>query len=238
MRMAQKYDLTRNSQVTCNSLIFAEGLVFILLHLLRQPFHNMNVSNSAQHASDSELRPIIEGCKRGERRAQQQVFERYYRLMFGVCLRYISDHDSVQDVLQEGFLKVFSNIEGYTSKGSFEGWIRRIMVNTAIDFIRRKRAAGWESGDEATMEGLESDEPLPDELDEEVGFTVQDVLQAMERLTPVYRAVFNLYVFENLGHQEISEELGISVGTSKSNLAKARRNIRNHLLTRKGESVK
>lgn len=88
------------------------------------------------------------------------------------------------------------------------------------------------------MEGLESDGPMPDELDEEVGFTVQDVLRAMEHLTPVYRAVFNLYVFENLGHQEIAEELGISVGTSKSNLAKARRNIRNHLLSLREEPVK
>ena len=194
----------------------------------------MNVSNTAQPASEADLRGIIDGCRRGERRAQQQVFERYYRLMFGVCLRYISDHDSVQDVLQEGFLKVFSNIEGYTSKGSFEGWIRRIMVNTAIDFIRRRRALGWESGDESTMEALESDDPLPDELDEEAHFTVQDVLAAMSHLTPVYRAVFNLYVFENLGHQEIADELGITVGTSKSNLAKARRNIRHHLLALRG----
>lgn len=197
-----------------------------------------NVMDTAQGLPDGELRATIEGCKRGERRAQQQIFERYYRLMFGVCLRYVSDHDAVQDVLQEGFLKVFSNIEGYTSKGSFEGWIRRIMVNTAIDFIRRRRALGWESGDESTMEALISDDTAPDEMDEEVGFTVQNVLQAMDQLTPVYRAVFNLYVFENLGHQEIAEELGISVGTSKSNLAKARRNIRQHLLAQKAEPVK
>lgn len=212
-------------------------MVFIRLQPQRQPFHNMSVSNTVQNVPDADLRDLIEGCKRGDRKAQQRVFERYYRLMFGACLRYISDQDSVQDVLQEGFLKVFSNIDGYTSKGSFEGWIRRIMVNTAIDFIRRKRASGWESGDELTMELLESDEPLPDELDEEVGFTVKDVLSAMESLTPVYRAVFNLYVFENLGHQEIAEELGITVGTSKSNLAKARRNIRHHLLALRGESA-
>jgi len=197
-----------------------------------------NVMNTAQDVPDGELRATIEGCKRGERRAQQRIFERYYRLMFGVCLRYVSDHDAVQDVLQEGFLKVFSNIEGYTSKGSFEGWIRRIMVNTAIDFIRRRRSLGWESGEDATMDALVSEDAAPDDLDEEVGFTVQDVLQAMEQLTPVYRAVFNLYVFENLGHQEIAEELGISVGTSKSNLAKARRNLRQHLLSRKEEPVK
>lgn len=196
----------------------------------------MSVLKTAQSTPDSDVRAAIDGCKRGERRAQQWVFERYYRSMFGVCLRYISDHDSIQDVLQEGFLKVFSNIEGYTSKGSFEGWIRRIMVNTAIDFIRRKRAMGWEAGDEATMDALESDGPAPDELDADDAFNVHDVLAAMEQLTPVYRAVFNLYVFENLGHQEIADELGISVGTSKSNLAKARRNIRQHLLALRGQA--
>lgn len=216
-------------------LIFAEGLVFTLLHNARQPYRNMDVLNTAQSGIEAEVRAAIEGCKRGERRAQQWVFERYYRLMFGVCMRYISDQDSIQDVLQEGFLKVFSNIEGYTSKGSFEGWIRRIMVNTAIDFIRRKRALGWETGDDTTMEALESDGPSPDELDESTAFNVHDVLAAMEQLTPVYRTVFNLYVFENLGHQEIADELGISVGTSKSNLAKARRNIKNHLLNLRDE---
>lgn len=197
----------------------------------------MSVLKTAQSTPDSEVRAAIDGCKRGERRAQQWVFERYYRSMFGVCLRYISDHDSIQDVLQEGFLKVFSNIEGYTSKGSFEGWIRRIMVNTAIDFIRRRRAMGWEAGDEATMDALESDGPAPDDLDADEAYNVHDVLAAMEQLTPVYRAVFNLYVFENLGHQEIADELGISVGTSKSNLAKARRNIRQHLLALRGQSA-
>ena len=95
---------------------------------------------------EAELRPYIEACQLGERRAQRFIFKRYYRLMFGVCLRYMSDQDSVQDVVQEGFLKVFNNIGGYTFKGSFEGWMRRIMVNTAIDAIRRRNAAGWVLG--------------------------------------------------------------------------------------------
>ena len=95
---------------------------------------------------EAELRPYIEACQLGERRAQRFIFERYYRLMFGVCLRYMSDQDSVQDVVQEGFLKVFNNIGGYTFKGSFEGWMRRIMVNTAIDAIRRRNATGWVLG--------------------------------------------------------------------------------------------
>jgi RNA polymerase sigma-70 factor (ECF subfamily) len=157
--------------------------------------------------------------------------------MFGVCLRYMSDTDSVQDVVQEGFLKVFNNIEGYTFKGSFEGWMRRIMVNTAIDAIRRKNAAGWVLGDEDSFEPVDEDAEWEMEDDDAMEYTVHDVLDAMEHLTPMYRAVFNLYVFDNLGHQEISDRLGISVGTSKSNLAKARRNLRTLLLSSKGKDA-
>ncbi|HCC64781.1 MAG TPA: hypothetical protein DEP62_06155, partial [Flavobacteriales bacterium] len=104
---------------------------------LRQPTDFTYVIKTAFIMHEAELRPYIEACQLGERRAQRFIFERYYRLMFGVCLRYMSDQDSVQDVVQEGFLKVFNNIGGYTFKGSFEGWMRRIMVNTAIDAIRR-----------------------------------------------------------------------------------------------------
>ena len=182
---------------------------------------------------EAELRPHIEACQAGESRAQRFIFERYYRLMFGVCLRYMSDQDSVKDVVQEGFLKVFNNIGGYTFKGSFEGWMRRIMVNTAIDSIRRRNAAGWVLGEEASFEPVDEETGWEDGDEVDATFNVHDVLEAMEQLTPVYRAVFNLYVFDNLGHQEIASRLGISVGTSKSNLAKARRNIRNILLTSK-----
>ena len=144
----------------------------------------------------------------------------------------MSDQDSVQDVVQEGFLKVFNNIEGYTFKGSFEGWMRRIMVNTAIDAIRRRNAAGWVLGDEGHL-NLWTTMEVGRWKKRRRRYTVHDVLDAMEHLTPMYRTVFNLYVFDNLGHQEISDRLGISVGTSKSNLAKARRNLRDLLLTQK-----
>jgi RNA polymerase sigma-70 factor (ECF subfamily) len=158
-------------------------------------------------------------------------------MMFGVCLRYNSDQDRVQDIVQEGYLKVFSNIEGYTSKGSFEGWMKRIMVNTAIDFIRKEKS----SPEELTAEGMLE---IPDEgmemeffEQEERTITIQNVLDAMAKLTPVYRAVFNMYVFDNLTHQEIALQLGISVGASKSNLAKARRNVKFVLLGVMNEKV-
>ena len=187
--------------------------------------------------SSIDLIAHIEGCKRNDPKSQKWIFDHYYRLMFGVCLRYYSDHDRVQDIVQEGFLKVFSNIEGYTSKGSFEGWMKRIMVNTAIDFIRKEKASPEELTAEGTLEYSNDEEELSFLETEEEQITIQHVLAAMKQLKPVYRAVFNLYVFDNLTHQEIAQQLGISVGTSKSNLAKARRNVRAVLLGVMNEKV-
>lgn len=183
--------------------------------------------------TESEVQRHVTGCQAGARASQQWVFERYYRKMFGVCLRYVPDQDEVQDVLQEGFLKVFGSIQGYSSKGSFEGWIRRIMVNTAVDHLRKKKSSGWILREDAIEEAVATEETLDsEELDIAADFSVDDVHEAMASLTPMYRTVFSLYVFEQLGHQEIADQLGIQVGTSKSNLAKARRNVRHYLLSR------
>lgn len=187
--------------------------------------------------SENEIRKHIDGCRNQDRLSQKWIFEKYYRLMFGVCLRYTSDQDRVQDIVQEGFLKVFTNIEGYTSKGSFEGWIRRIMVNTAIDAIRKTKTSPIELVDDVSVVAFSENDSWDDENEEEMDFSVQDVLDAMNQLSPVYRAVFNMFVFESLSHQEISDLLGISVGASKSNLAKAKRNVSHILLERRQEKV-
>jgi RNA polymerase sigma factor (sigma-70 family) len=204
---------------------------------LRQPYLRDCVILPATIMQNKELRAHIEGCRQGDSKSQRWIFERYYRLMFGVCLRYVSDRDAVQDVVQEGFLKVFTNIEGYTFKGSFEGWVRRIMVNTSIDAIRRRKATGLVLGDEKSFEEVSDEGDFPIDHDDEVTYTVHDVQDAMSELSPMYRAVFNLYVFDNLTHQEISAQLGINVGTSKSNLAKARRNLRKLLMKNKTGDV-
>ena len=139
---------------------------------------------------NDELHAHIDGCRRGESKSQRWIFERFYRLMFGVCMRYVSDRDAVQDVVQEGFLKVFTNIEGYTFKGSFEGWVRRIMVNTSIDAIRRRKATGLVLGEDKSFEDV-VDEAVDFEIDtDEETFTVKDVQSAMQELSPMYRAVF------------------------------------------------
>lgn len=182
---------------------------------------------------NKQLLAHINGCLQGDDKSQRWVFERYYRMMFGVCLRYVSDKDATQDVVQEGFLKIFTSIHKYSSKGSFEGWMRRIMVNTSIDAIRSRKATGLVLGVEESFDSFVEDDSQAIEDDEEMNFTVHDVQAAMAQLSPMYRMVFNLYVFDNLAHKEISSQLGISVGTSKSNLAKARRNLRSVLVNMK-----
>jgi RNA polymerase sigma factor (sigma-70 family) len=182
---------------------------------------------------NKELLAHIKGCLTGDDKSQRWVFERYYRAMFGVCLRYISDYDATQDVVQEGFLKIFLSMHKYSSKGSFEGWMRRIMVNTAIDAIRSRKATGLILGVEESFDSIVEDEIHTSDDADEMNFTVHDVQTAMAKLSPMYRMVFNLHVFDNLAHKEISDQLGISVGTSKSNLAKARRNLRKILVRMK-----
>lgn len=144
-------------------------------------------------------------------------------------MRYISDRDERQDVVQVGFLKMFSNIEKYNGEGSFEGWLRRIISNTAIDHIRKKKNIfiSIDSTDYDWLAEQENDElawnkTLITETDR--------VMKEIQNLSPAYKLVFNMYVIEDYTHSEISELLGISVGTSKSNLSKAKRNLLKNLV--------
>jgi len=142
-----------------------------------------------------------------------------------VCMRYSRDHDTAQDVCQTGFIKIFEKLERYSFGGSFEGWMRRIMVNTAIDFIRKSKKELTIIEDESRIEDdtVDEDEESVSEL---LGIGISDVVEAMQGLSPAYKAVFNLYVMENMSHKEVAETLGISQGTSKSNLAKAKKNLK------------
>ncbi len=143
-------------------------------------------------------------------------------------MRYIRDKDSAQEVLQEGFIKVFDNIRNFDKKGSFEGWMRRIVANCAIDAIRKSKKDFILSENEKDFVTI----PEEDILNEEWEITTvkaEIAMEAINKLSPAYKAVFNLYVFENYTHKEIAEMLDISEGTSKSNLAKAKMNLQNYL---------
>ncbi len=179
--------------------------------------------------SEDELEACVRGCVRGNAKSQERLYRYLYGTMMAVCLRYTKDPEQAQDVLQEGFIKVFDKVHRFNFEGSFEGWVRRIMVNTAIDFFRKKKTDFTVLGENDSIEQYAE---VVDEEDEDnsYDFTPADIVEAMQQLTPAYRTIFNLYVFENLTHAEIAEQLGINVGTSKSNYAKARRNLKKILI--------
>lgn len=172
---------------------------------------------------------LIEGCKNGNRAAQETVFKALYGRLLSTCMRYADDRDDAEDVLQNGFIKVFKNINNYKGDGSFEGWIKRIIVNTAIDSYRRKKIRPVVTDTDLTdrVGGQMEDELEDESVYEKV--PIGKVMEAVQKLSPAYKAVFNLYVMEGYNHNEISEALGISVGTSKSNLSKARFNLKKML---------
>ena len=171
------------------------------------------------------LKKLISGCLKNNRRAQEELFKLYYGKMLGVCMRYISDRDSAEDVLQDGFIKIFDKLKAFNYEGSFEGWMRRIIANTAIDSIRKsKKNPILTDNDEDFKIG--ADNTLID--NEEIGvigLKAEIAMEAINTLSPAYKAVFNLYVLEEYTHREIAEILGISEGTSKSNLWKAKLNL-------------
>jgi RNA polymerase sigma-70 factor (ECF subfamily) len=184
-------------------------------------------------AETKHLQALIDGCLKEDRKSQQALHKMFYGKMKAVCLRYTRDNDQAMDVVQEGFVKVFANLEKYTGVGSFEGWMRRIMVNLSIDRFRRLKHDFVLLGDNQSMEDWEDeveDEEDISELDAIYDITPEQIIDAMQQLSPAYRTVFNLYVYENYTHQDIAEALGISVGTSKSNYAKARKNVKKLLL--------
>jgi len=180
--------------------------------------------------SQRELAIIVEKCKKQDRLSQRKVYELFYSKMMGICLRYAKNEDEAKDIVQDGFIKVFEKIDKYSFVGSFEGWLRRIIVNTAIDTYRRNKR------EYSLNEAMVKDESITVEFDEPASLydslSIKDVINAMQKLSPAYRTVFNLYVMEGLTHKEIANELNISEGTSKSNLSKAKLNIKK-LLTNK-----
>lgn len=185
------------------------------------------VNVESQQAAFAEL---VDGCLAQDRRAQQRVYEIFYGKMMAVCMRYTKNTDQAKDILQDGFIKVFRSMESYNKAGSFEGWIRRIIVNTAIDHFRRSKHSYLLLGEDRSIEDFK-DQDEEDTLADEGGDDLPDlkpadVINAMQKLTPAYRTVFNLYVFEEMTHKEIADALGINVGTSKSNLAKAKHNLK------------
>jgi RNA polymerase sigma factor (sigma-70 family) len=165
-----------------------------------------------QNISDSDL---IRGCMESDRRMQEELYRRFSPRMYAVCLRYAGNAEEAEDILQEGFIKVFKKLDSFRNEGSFEGWIRRIFVNTAIEHFRRKKyLLPVTEKEENTIEGKYTS--VLDDLG------AKDIMALVQQLSPGYRTVFNMYVVEGYTHKEIADQLGISEGTSKSQLSRAK----------------
>ena len=156
------------------------------------------------------------------------IFEKIYQelspKMYGVCLRYASDKDEAKDILQDSFIKIYHQLKGFSHEGSFEGWAKKITVNTALEYFRTKTK--WQNVPLYDFEEafeIENDDDILSDL------SFQEMLLLVQELPPTYRLVFNLYAFEGFKHREIAQELGISEGTSKSNLYDARRILQKKL---------
>ena len=162
---------------------------------------------------------ILEGCINDERGAQERLYRHYAPTMLGICLRYTKSYDEASDVMQEGFIKVFLNIKRFRQEGSFEGWIKRIMVNTALNHYHKAQKLNSHRNIDEVRETdiIEDDVPAP-----KTRFSQKEMLDAIQKLPEGYSTVFNLYVFEKYKHKDIAEILNISVNTSKSQLSKAR----------------
>lgn len=179
--------------------------------------------------SDTE---IIKRCIKGERFAQEELYNKYAFVMYGLCLRYCSDKDEAKDILQEGFIKVFTNIKKFRNKGSFEGWIKRIIIHTALDYFRKRQKTHLFIGNEDINELIiknnnniyyENDNDNDDTLNE------KELLSIIQNLPDGYRTVFNLYAIEEYSHKEIAKMLNISESTSKTQLFKARNMLQKKL---------
>lgn len=168
---------------------------------------------------NNEENDLISACIRNDRDAQQLLYQEYYGKMMGVCLRYSNNKDDALDILHEGFIKVYKNISKYQPGTSLSAWMRRIMVNTAIDFYRKNVRRRTE--DLETAYSVSTD--APDAISQ---VTEKEILAAVQTLSPAYRSVFNLYVIEGYSHKEIANQLGITESTSRSNLVKARHKLK------------
>ncbi|MFT2007585.1 RNA polymerase sigma factor [Pontibacter sp. 13R65] len=164
---------------------------------------------------------LIAGCQRAESKAQKCLYERFAASMYGVCLRYLKNQMDAEEALLNGFMKIYQHIGQYEAKGSFEGWVRRIMVNEALGFLRKKEPLHMAIEDSHIQ--VAATTGADQELAEE------ELLELLQNLPAGYRAVFNLYAIEGYGHKEIADMLGITEGTSKSQLSKARAMLQRRL---------
>lgn len=162
---------------------------------------------------------LIKGIRDGSRQAQRALYDKYSSLMFGLCRRYVKNAEDAEDVMIDGFFKIMTKINQYTGNGSFEGWMKRIMVNESLMHLRKKHNMNM------TVEIADYDMPKDPTIEHELA--AKDILDLLDQLPTGYRTVFNMYVIEGYKHREIAEQLDISINTSKSQLILAKKRMKN-----------
>ena len=186
----------------------------------------MNWQKKIDWSNKEKVAKLVKSCLKGDSKSQKVLYEAFYGKMFAVCIRYAGEYSEAQDILHDGFIKVFNNLKSFKNKGSLEGWIRRIIVNNAIDNVKQKKRLLLDHYEEKRLENIE-DVNFEEEYLRKLNETkANHIMQLIQKLSPAYRTVFNLYVIEEYSHKEIANMLEISVGTSKSNLAKAKMRLR------------
>lgn len=186
-----------------------------------QPFFKKEgLSHQVLEMDDTTL---VKECVIGNPRAQRALFDRFASKMLGVCIRYAKDTEQAEDILQDGFVKVFSKLKDFKSEGSLEGWVRRVMVNTALDQIRKNgKMLGDISTDDVAYK-LEDNDPIIETL------MAQDLMKMIKAMPEGYKVVFNMFAIEGYSHAEIAETLGITESTSKSQYSRARAYLRERI---------
>lgn len=174
------------------------------------------------------LEELIDKCKKGDRKAQEQLYRKYSNILFGICLKYSRNKREAEDNLHDGFITIYEKIGQYESRGSFEGWIKRITINTILQKYRKEEYL------KVVTENVE------EEVDIDTAFAdieLQTLLKYIQELPNKYRMTFNLYVLDGYSHKEISNFLGTSIGTSKSNLARARKILKEKIENISSKSI-
>lgn len=169
---------------------------------------------------------LVRNCVRNDRKSQQIFYKMFYGKMMAVCMRYTKNKEEAQDILHDGFIKVFSKLKGFENKGSLEGWVRRLIVNNAIDYVRSKKDFFMQSTDDSLIDNYADEAQDTFEIEKMKSIKAERIIGLIQELSPAYRTVFNMFIIDNLSHQEIADQLNISVGTSKSNLAKAKMKLK------------
>lgn len=179
------------------------------------------MANNLPNESPEEL---LQKSVRGDRKSQEKLYRQFYGFAMGVCVRYTQSRDEALEIVNDSFLKVFTKGDQYDSKYPFKAWFRRIIVNTALDFYRSQQKHYFHENIEEAYEISSNDSSPLSQLNHE------EIIMLIQRLPSGYKMVFNLFVIDGFSHEEISNQLGISVGTSKSNLSRAREALRKMIL--------